>query len=50
MLFRHKKKEKEEKANVTEETKEESALMMVVSDEWGELLLQGMNDPHNDRM
>ena len=45
-----KKKGKEEKANVTEETEEESALMMVVSDECGELLLQGMNDPHNDRI
>ena len=45
-----KKKGKEEKANVNEVTKEESALMMVVSDECGELLLQGMNDPHNDRM
>ena len=45
-----KKKGKEEKANVIEETEEESALMMVVSDEYGELLLQGMNDPHNDRM
>ena len=45
-----KKKGKEEKDNVTEETEEESALMMVVSDECGELLLQGMNDPHNDRM
>ena len=29
---------------------EESALMMVVSDECGELLLQGMNDPHNNCM
>ena len=38
------KKGKEEKANVTEETEEESALMMVVSNEYGELLLQGMND------
>ena len=45
-----KKKGKEEKANTTEETEEESALMIVVSDECGELLLQGMNDPHNDRM
>ena len=45
-----KKKGKEEKGNVTEETEEESALIMVVSDECGELLLQGMNDPHNDRM
>ena len=45
-----KKKGKAEKANVTEETEEESALMMVVSDECGELLLQGMNDPHNDCM
>ena len=45
-----KMKGKEEKANVTEETEEESALMMVVSDECGELLLEGMNDPHNDCM
>ena len=45
-----KKKGKEEKANVSEETKEESALMMVVSNECGELLLQGMNNPHNDCM
>ena len=45
-----KDKGKEEKDNVIEETEEESALMMVVSDECGELLLQGMNDPHNDRM
>ena len=45
-----KKKGKEEKANVTEETEDESTLMMVVSDECGELLLQGMNDPHNDCM
>ena len=44
-----KKKGKEEKANVTEETEEVSVLMMVASDEYGELLLQGMNDPHNDR-
>ena len=45
-----KKKGKEEKANVTEETEEESSLMMVVWDECGELLLQGMNDPHSDYM
>ena len=45
-----KKKGNREKANVTEETEEESALMMVISDESGELLLQGMNDPHNDCM
>ena len=36
-----KKKGKEEKANVAEETEEESALMMVVFDEFGELPLQG---------
>ena len=30
---------KEEKVNVTEKTEEESTLMMVVSDEYGELLL-----------
>ena len=34
-----KKKGKEEKINVTEETKEESGLMMVIFDECGELLL-----------
>ena len=34
-----KKKGKEEKVNVSEETEEESALMMIVSDEFGELLL-----------
>ena len=45
-----KKKGKEEKANVSEETEEELALMMVVSDECGEILLQGMNDPQNDCM
>ena len=45
-----KKKMKEEKANVAEETKEESALMMVVYDEVGELLQQGTNDPHDDCM
>ena len=45
-----KKKGKEEKANISEETEEESALMMVVSDECGELLLQGMNDPHDECM
>ena len=45
-----KKKGKEEKANVAEETKEELALMMVVSDEFGELLLQGTNDSHDDCM
>ena len=45
-----KKKGKEERANVTEETEEESALVMVISDECGELLLQGMKDPHNDHM
>ena len=45
-----KKKGKEEKVNVTEETEEESALMMVVCDEYGELLLQGTNDSYDDRM
>ena len=45
-----KKKGKEEKANVLEETEEESALMMVVSDEYRELLLYGTNDSHDDRM
>ena len=45
-----KKKGKEEKANVAEETEEGSALMMVVFDECGELLLQGINDPHNNHM
>ena len=34
-----KRKGKEEKINITEETKEESVLMMVISDEYGELLL-----------
>ena len=45
-----KKKGKEEKANISEEIEEESALMMVVFDEYGELLLQGTNDPHDDCM
>ena len=45
-----KKKGKEEKVNILEETEEESALMMVMSDECRELLLQGMNDPHYDCM
>ena len=45
-----KKKGKEEKANVAEETKEESALMKVVSDEFGELLLHGTNDSHDNCM
>ena len=45
-----KKKGKEEKVNFTEETEEESTLMMVVSDEYGELLLQGTNDSYDDRM
>ena len=36
-----KKKGKEEKANILEETEEESALKMVVFDECGELLLLG---------
>ena len=45
-----KKKRKEEKANVAEATQEESAIMMVVSDEVGELLQQGTNDPHDDCM
>ena len=38
-----KKKGKEEKVNVVEETKEQSALMMLVSHEFRELLLQGTN-------
>ena len=45
-----KKKGKEEKVNVSKETKEESVLMMVVYDEFGELLLQGTNDLHDDHM
>ena len=45
-----KNKGKEEKVNVPKETKEELALMMVVSDECGELLLQGTNDSYDDRM
>ena len=44
------KKGKEEKVNIIEETEEESALMMVVSDEYGELLLKGTNDTYDDRM
>ena len=44
-----KKKGKEEKANISEETEEESALMMVVSDKCGEFL-KGTNDPHDDCM
>ena len=44
------KKGKEEKVNISEETEEESALMMVVSDECGELLLQGTNNPHDECM
>ena len=45
-----KKKGKEEKVNISEETEEESALMMVMSDECGELLLQGTNNPHDECM
>ena len=45
-----KKKGKEEKINVTHETKVESALMMVVSDEYVELLLQGTSDSYDDRL
>ena len=45
-----KKKGKEEKVNISEETEEESALMMVVSDECGELLQQGTNNPHDECM
>ena len=41
------KKGKEEKVNISEENEEESALMMVVSDECGELLLQGTKDSHD---
>ena len=43
-----KKKGKEEKINIIEETEEESALMMVISDEYGELLLQGASESHDD--
>ena len=45
-----KKKRKEEKINISEETEEESALMMVVFDECGELLLHGTNDSYDDRI
>ena len=45
-----KKKGKEEKINVIEETEEESALMMVVFGEYGELLLQGASELYNDHL
>ena len=45
-----KKKGKEEKVNISEETEEESALMMIMSDECGELLLQGTSNPHDECM
>ena len=35
---------KEEKINITEEIEEESVLIMVISDEYGELLIQGPSD------
>ena len=37
IILRRKKKGKEEKANVTEETEKESALVMVISDKYGEI-------------
>ena len=45
-----KKKGNEEKINVIEETEEESALMMVVFGEYGELLLQGASELYNDHL
>ena len=45
-----KKKGKEEKVNISEETEEESALMMIMSDECGELLLQGTSNTHDECM
>ena len=45
-----KKKGKEEKINVIEETEKELTLMMIVSNEFGELLLQGTNDSYDDRL
>ena len=46
----NKKKGKEEKINVTEETKEESALMMVIYEEYGELLLLGARKSYDDHL
>ena len=43
-----KKKDKEEKIDITEETEEESALMMVISDKYGELLLQGKSESNDN--
>ena len=45
-----KKKGKEEKINVTKETEEESLLMMIISDEFGELLLQGASESYDNRL
>ena len=43
-------RKKGKKRRLTSQRTNESALMMVVSDECGELLLQGTNDPHDDCM
>ena len=45
-----KKKGKEEKINVTKETEEESPLIMIISDEFGELLLQGASESYDNRL
>ena len=45
-----KKKGKEEKTNVTEENEKELSLMMVISDEYGELLLHGAHESYDDFM
>ena len=45
-----KKKGKEEKINVTKETEEESPLMMIICDEFGELLLQGASESYDNRL
>ena len=43
-----KKKGKEEKVNLVEETEEESALIMAIYDEYGEILLQGASESYDD--
>ena len=46
--YSDKKKGKEEKINITKETEEESALMIVIFDEYEELLLQGASESYDD--
>ena len=46
----NKKKGKEEKINVIEETKEESTLMMVIYEDYGELLLLGVSKSYDDHL